>query len=301
MNINYKLKPNWVTGLVDGEGCFTVRISKSESHKTGWYIQACFEIALHIKDINLLTQVKDFFYCAGTIRTRGKMAYYTVYNRKDLISTILPHFDKHPLITQKQSDFLLFRSILHIMSKNEHLHKEGVIQIVKLRASLNDGLSENLKNHFGHLIKVERPIVIRPVNIDYNWLAGFFSGEGCFFIDIFKCKTCKQGYGVSLRIIVGQHSRDRLLINSFTDILGYGYTLNCNTRNFVEFRVVKFEDIFFKVIPLFKKYEIRGVKSLDFKDFCEAAELVNNKAQHTTDGLEQIKIIKSRMNKGRCL
>jgi hypothetical protein len=33
--INYKLNSNWVSGFVDGEGCFYVRISKSKQHKTG--------------------------------------------------------------------------------------------------------------------------------------------------------------------------------------------------------------------------------------------------------------------------
>jgi hypothetical protein len=32
---NYKLNSNWVTGFVDAEGCFYVRVSKSKKHKTG--------------------------------------------------------------------------------------------------------------------------------------------------------------------------------------------------------------------------------------------------------------------------
>jgi len=34
-NERYKLNPYWVTGFVDGEGCFYVRISKSNKHKVG--------------------------------------------------------------------------------------------------------------------------------------------------------------------------------------------------------------------------------------------------------------------------
>jgi len=35
MNIKYKLNPNWVTGIIDAEGCFYVRFAKSKNYKTG--------------------------------------------------------------------------------------------------------------------------------------------------------------------------------------------------------------------------------------------------------------------------
>jgi len=37
-------------------------------------------------------------------------------------------------------------------------------------------------------------------------------------------------------------------------------------RNAFNYRVTKLEDITNKIIPFFKKYPIRGVKVLDFKD-----------------------------------
>jgi hypothetical protein len=137
-----------------------------------------------------------------------------------------------------------------------------------------------------------------PLIIDYNWFAGFFSGDGCFFIDVFKSKTSKMNYAIKLRVLIGQHSRDNLLINALVNILGYGTVSKHSTRNFVTFTVAKFEDVYGKMIPLFNQYKI-GVKSLDFKNFCEAAELVNKKAHLTLDGLEQIRSIKSRMNLAR--
>jgi len=53
------------------------------------------------------------------------------------------------------------------------------------------------------------------------------------------------------------------------------------------------------MIPLFKQYEIKGTKYLDFLDFCLVAELMKNKSHLTVEGLEKIRLIKSRMNKGR--
>ncbi len=52
---------------------------------------------------------------------------------------------KNILYLQKKKDFLLWRDIVCLISKKEHLNKEGLIKILKLKASLNKGLSENLQ------------------------------------------------------------------------------------------------------------------------------------------------------------
>ena len=54
-----------------------------------------------------------------------------------------------------------------------------------------------------------------------------------------------------------------------------------------------------KIIPFFEKYPIKGVKALDYADFCKVAELMKNKAHLTEHGLEEIRKIKSGMNRGR--
>lgn len=291
MNKDYKLKPNWITGLVDAEGCFYVRFAKSKQYKTGWLVQPCFQLGFHIKDKELLLKVKSFFNNVGSIYpiNKNKALLYQVRNLKDINEIIIPHFEQYPLITQKKNDFILFKEIVKLMNKDEHLKKNSLIKIINLKASLNRGLSDKLLFNYPEMVKVQKSKVSVPVSIDHNWFAGFFSGEGCFSIAISKSNKSKVGYAVGLRIIVGQHSRDKLLINSFINILGYGYTLEEKKKFFCRFYVAKFEDVYYKVIPLFKKHEIRGIKSLDFKNFCEIAELVNNKAHLTPSGLEQIK------------
>jgi LAGLIDADG endonuclease len=62
-----KLDPNWITGFFDAEGCFTLIISK-RSDNLKWRVTVSFEINLHIKDIEILNKVKNFFE-VGTITT----------------------------------------------------------------------------------------------------------------------------------------------------------------------------------------------------------------------------------------
>jgi hypothetical protein len=68
-----------------------------------------------------------------------------------------------------------------MVMRKEHLVQEGLISIVNIRASLNLGLSGELKEAFPNVVPVKRPLVEDQVIRDSQWLAGFTSGEGCFF------------------------------------------------------------------------------------------------------------------------
>jgi hypothetical protein len=92
---------------------------------------------------------------------------YQVRNISEITRIIIPHFEKYPLITQKQSNFLLFKEIVELMDKGEHLTKDGLIKIVNLKASLNKGLSNKLKDIFPGII-IKRPKFDLPITIDYN-------------------------------------------------------------------------------------------------------------------------------------
>jgi hypothetical protein len=98
---------------------------------------------------------------------------------------------------------------------------------------------------------------------------------------------------------ISQHSRDKALLESFITYFDCG---NCQERSdklFVDFIVTKFSDIHDKIIPFFKENPILGVKALDFNDFSEAAEITKKKEHLTEEGLNKIRAIKARMNKGR--
>ena len=82
---------------------------------------------------------------------------------KDLINVIIPHFDKYPLITHKRADFELFKSVVNLMIHGEHLTPAGLQEIVNIRASINNGLSDTLLAAFPNTKPVTRPLVVDQV------------------------------------------------------------------------------------------------------------------------------------------
>ena len=129
--------------------------------------------------------------------TSNNKVVYRVLSIKDLTCVIIPHFEKYPLLTQKRADFELFKSAIKLVNEGEHLLKEGLIKIVSVKAAMNRGLSSALSEHFPTTIFVERPSVESQIIYDPNWLVGFTSAEGLFFVSIGKSKT-KTGFAVSL-------------------------------------------------------------------------------------------------------
>ena len=262
-----------------------------------------FEIGLSNRDKALTEKIKNFFGVGLINKDRSKAIKFSIKSLTDL-AVIINHFDKYPLITKKRADYELWKQVYQLMQLREHLTIEGIHKIVVIKASINRGLSEELKLAFPNQVPAanSRPIsdLLSKFTIDPHWLAGFSSGESCFMITIKASNTCSLGFQVYLTFQLTQHAINEQLIKNFILYFECGQLKFNKTRpNIVDYQVTKLKDITEKIIPFFKKYKIVGVKALDFADWCNAAELMKNKKHLTKEGLEQIKKIKAGMNTGR--
>lgn len=99
---------------------------------------------------------------------------------------------------------------------------------------------------------------------------------------------------------ITQHVKDEKLLKGFVSYLGCGsyYISNPEVGDFL---VTRFTDLRDKIIPIFKNSPILGIKSKDFEDFCEVADMLEDRKHLTEEGLSRIRVIKARMNKGRLI
>lgn len=189
--------------------------------------------------------------------------------------------------------------MIELIKCKEHLTKEGLERLVAIKASINLGLSDELKTAFPKIVPVNRPSVANQNIPDPMWIVGFTNAEGCFLVNIRQSKTHKLGYQTNLRFQITQHSRDRLLLTNIISFLGCGHLHGGKNVQFLNVIVQKFSDINDKIIPFFIKYPLVGVKALDFSDFIKVGDLMLDKGHLTQEGLDEIIKIKSGMNKGR--
>jgi len=292
-----KLNPWFVTGFTDAEGCFLINVRPNPKMKSGYSVELVFKIGLHNKDSALVKNLRNFFGVGIVIAQGTDATQYWVGSIKDL-QIIINHFDLYPLITQKRSDFELFKQVFYLIKQKDHLTHEGVKKIVSIKAVLNLGLKDNLKVAFPSIIPAIRPQFSLQNIPDPYWLSGFINGEGCFMVKIIKSSSQKVGYQVQLDFVITGHSRDEELINSLIPYLNCGILVKTK-RGEVYFTTRKFSDITGIIIPFLKQYPMIGVKSEDYLDFCKVADLMAEKQHLTEEGLNLIRNIKAGMNSNR--
>jgi hypothetical protein len=295
---NTKLNPWFVTGFSDGESCFIISVQKNLKMKTGWEVRACFSLGLHPRDQRLIEQLQSFFGVGKVFLSKNAVA-YKVSSLKEIEEVIIPHFNKYPLITQKQADFELFKVVIGLMKQKNHLTLEGLQEIINNKASMNLGLSDELITNFKVINAVSRPVVKFTEIPDPHWVAGFTEAEGCFLVNTSKSLIYQLGMQSWLKFQITQHSRDAKLMESLKEYLGCGLYYPDKSGKIGDFVVVRLSDHVEKIIPFFDNYPLQGCKLQDFEDFKKVANIMKTKGHRTLEGLDEILKIKGGMNKVR--
>jgi len=138
-----RLDPWWIAGFVDGEGCFSVSIFKNATSKSGVQVFPEFVVTQGAKSVAALEALQQFFNCGKLYKNnrsdnhREPLYRYCVRASQDLRQKIIPFFEKYPLQTAKQQDFLVFCQVVKAIEKREHLNVEGLARIRMLAATTN--------------------------------------------------------------------------------------------------------------------------------------------------------------------
>ena len=294
------LNPWYITGITDAEGTFSFSVVNNKASKLGWTTKVIFSIGVHQKDLVILEGLKSYFGVGNIyLEKERNVARYSVETSKNLIEVIIPHFNEYPLITQKQADFLLFKEAVKKIYRKEHLNQTGLEEILSLKASSNLGLSHKLQSSFPYVKPYPRPSILNQTVPHPYWLVGFVEGDGGFFIRKSKNSTLRYGYQYSLVFELSQNNRDTELFFKIKEYLDCGNVTLDSSRNSCRYIITSFTDIHYKLIPLFNKYPMQGIKQLNFLDFCKGGVIVQNKGHLTPEGIEELEKIRSSMNDSR--
>jgi hypothetical protein len=141
------LNPNYIVGLVDGEGSFTVYVRNPDIPKKAKRrvrVEPRFYLKLIEKDKNILYELMDFFGCGNVYfqrddrRNRQNCYRYEVANRNDLKKVIISFFKRHKLRSEsRKKDFAIFCKIMKMIGMGKHLTKEGLREIYKIKTKMH--------------------------------------------------------------------------------------------------------------------------------------------------------------------
>jgi len=98
----------YLVGLFEGDGFFSIT-------KKGKYLTYELGIELSIRDVQLIYKIKSLL-GVGVVsfrkRNKIEMVSLRIRNKDHLKNVILPIFDKYPMFSNKQYDYLRFREAL---------------------------------------------------------------------------------------------------------------------------------------------------------------------------------------------
>lgn len=136
------LSPDYVVGLVDGEGSFTFRINTNPNRRN--LMEPRFYLKLRAEDKTLLDALQGFFSCGKVYiqndrRPRHSLCYrFEVGNRRNLREKVLPFFLKNPPKTpSKLRDFHAFCEAMEIVFAGRHLSEEGIAKLSAIKAVMH--------------------------------------------------------------------------------------------------------------------------------------------------------------------
>lgn len=104
---------HWLSGFVDGEGCFRL-VSQSYPNRISPTFKASFTICLRDDDQTVLGLIRSFLGCgqiylsappSGLTRNSKPRASFTVSPLPHHMEIIIPHFRRFPLLAKKSRDF----------------------------------------------------------------------------------------------------------------------------------------------------------------------------------------------------
>jgi hypothetical protein len=139
-----KLQPWYIVGLVDGEGCFAITISKHKTKKLGLDARLIFEIELRGDDREVLERLQYTWKC-GSLFNLNYERYgwkphvkYAIKSHKDLFKTVIPFFKRYPLQGKKKKDFVDFCKAAEVVKQKRHLTEQGIKELEEIRRFMND-------------------------------------------------------------------------------------------------------------------------------------------------------------------
>lgn len=141
------LEKDYILGLVDGEGSFTVYVRNPEAtneRKRRVLVEPRFYVKLIEKDKKVLDELQKFFGCGNVyfqkdVRENHQNCYrYEVANRKNLKERIIPFFKINPLrFPSKRKDFKIFCRLVNLIDKGDHKTVLGLRRIYDLKQQMH--------------------------------------------------------------------------------------------------------------------------------------------------------------------
>ena len=136
------------------------------------------------------------------------------------------------------------------------------------------------------------------MKLDAQWIVGFVDGEGCFHVSINRHEDMTAAYQVLPEFTVVQHKKDVQILYALKAYFGCG-VVRTNHGDRMAYRVRGLKHLMEHIVPFFEKHVLKTKKRIDFIKFRQIMLKINKGKHLTPEGIEEIRLIKEQMDRGK--
>jgi LAGLIDADG endonuclease len=148
----------YIAGYVDGEGSFSVSVQRNRTCRVGFQLVPEFHVSQNGDRAQVLELIRDRFGC-GYIKPnskRDRALVLVVRERRALLDSVIPFFERVPLLSSKRADFEKFANIVRRMAQGQHRMLAGFGELLELALSMNGG-GRFRQVRWSELVAVQNP------------------------------------------------------------------------------------------------------------------------------------------------
>ena len=237
---------HWLVGFTDGDGTFCVS-------QQGYKWTLVFQISQSRYNLRILYFIKKQLGVGSVFEeSKTNMACYRIRDRAKISSIIFPIFDKYPLLTSKQYNYIKFKKVYEILLNSILTKEEKTSHILQL---LNTQMPSTFISPAWAVVNNSViDATCAATVMSKAWLVGFVEAEGSFYLTVKEKNRIVHAFEVTQKL-------DIIVLKAIGSILGiktktnkYGFNAVGTTNS----RVIQ------NIIQYFAN-TMKGIKSLEYR------------------------------------
>jgi hypothetical protein len=265
-NKKYKFTPDWLSGFTQSDGSFVVSF---QNQRIGIPIRPIpiFNITQSIIELELFMELQKYLGVGRVYKNRNNIT-YVVKSIDEIVTVILPLFDKHPVRGSKLLAYNIFKEVALKVKDKKHLTLEGTIQIINLayfmnkETSLRSEITKEIIMNKLNLKYGKLPIVpdstkqiltkLEPLTLEF--VRGLIDGDGSFNVSF---RSLRRRIGVNFTVVSELSSIS--VLNDLVEFFKCGnvYKLPSNAARY---QIQTVDEILNNIMPIFKYIRLNTIK-----------------------------------------
>jgi len=304
MNNKYFFTPDWVSGFSQTDGSFTISFEKRNKGIL-FRPSPVFSLSQSIVEWDMFVSLQNYLGVGKVYKNRNGVI-LVVKSVDELISVIIPLFDKSPLRGSKLVSYLIWKTVVLLMKDKKHLNIKGLLQIIDIAYFMNKDTSLRSNNTKSKLLNglafkygklptfepLEYPKAFDPCPLTTEFVRGQIDGDGSFNVAF---RTDSRRIGVNFTVVHEISSISVLyeLVSFFK--CGSVYKLPSQAARY---QVQSINELIKYIIPFFKNMKLNTRKQQNFEVFAKVCEILNSSWYKDDETIKKIVELAWDMNLG---